>query len=88
MVADRWRAAEYATQQVAGAATGTALLYEGVRDHMELALFPYALIHRLGSASRHVAQIQLLLVGLGAIPVYLLGRACERAAPGHFSSSP
>lgn len=58
-----------------------SILYDGVRDHLELILFPYALIRRLGGGYEHVIQLHLLLVGLGAIPVYMLGRARELAVP-------
>jgi predicted membrane protein DUF2079 len=57
-----------------GRVAQATILYEGVRDHVEPVLLLHALTYALGGTVHTVLYLQALLLSLGAVPFYMLGR--------------
>jgi Predicted membrane protein (DUF2079) len=56
------------------------VLYEGGRDHLEPVLLVYALNYTAGGSMHSLLYLHALVIGLGAVPFYALGRYRGRSA--------
>jgi hypothetical protein len=56
------------------------ILYEGVRDHLEPVILVYALNYTAGGTLHTLLYLHALVIGLGAVPFYALGRRRGLAA--------
>ena len=56
------------------------ILYEGVRDHLEPVILVYALNYTAGGTLHSLLYLHALVIGLGAVPFYALGRRRGHAA--------
>jgi uncharacterized membrane protein len=51
-----------------------SILYEGFRDHLDPVLIAYSLNYRFGGTFKSLLYVHSLLIGVGAIPLYLMAR--------------